>query len=564
MFSLSFFRLFFCGSAFDLGEKVLTCVVWGMGYYSDVDVFDLLDILILFVALLIPVIYAGVCSMESENGVALEVEKCIFVEKSVVDMKIEDQNAALGEKVATLNENGEPSEVVTKANDLNSSGVAVKASAPVLKSKNSKTIKESHAGSNGFSKNGNITKDKPNLKGTTPFSHNQRAILSQSLSFPARGAHADRLKKSVDAVSVKTEVRSGRVSNGTKTEASFANGAVTSASRLNNIPSRRGSAGVQPKERNKSSGAYVPRTSLASIPSIKRSVSGKSGSMNAAANCPASDTSQPVDKKLLPVKTALPVKEEDDAYSTTSSSTPRRRSSGAGFASRLDERAAKRKEFFTKLEEKIHAKEEEITNLQAKSKESQEAEIKLLRKTMTFKATPMPSFYREPPPKTELKKIPTTRAKSPKLGRNKNSISTTSNSSEGGGSCLSPRLNLDQNNSSKGSEATCEKEVADSKKPIRKSQTRLHSQENAVISKTKAEVKPVKSKPKTADKETQNRKTCLTETEEESQDQHVHIPECKDNIIKLDQSEMNGGQNNAAVVSSPTPEIMPHEVAVGV
>lgn len=79
--------------------------------------------------------------MESENGVALEDEKCISVEKSVADMKIEDQNAGLGEKDATLNDNAEPSEVVTKVDDLNSSGVAVKASATVLKSKNSKTIK---------------------------------------------------------------------------------------------------------------------------------------------------------------------------------------------------------------------------------------------------------------------------------------------------------------------------------------------------------------------------------------------------------------------------------------
>ncbi|XP_031098032.1 protein WVD2-like 3 [Ipomoea triloba] len=133
---------------------------------------------------------------------------------------------------------------------------------------------------------------------------------------------------------------------------------------------------------------------------------------------------------VLPVATRKPLQpdnkkhpDDEDSCSITNftaSGTKPRTTVASAPIFRCTKRAERRKEFYSKLEEKHQALEAEKSEWEARTKEETEAAIKQLRKSLLFKANPMPSFYHDgPPPKIELKKPPPTRAKSPKLGRRK-------------------------------------------------------------------------------------------------------------------------------------------------
>ncbi|KAL7613828.1 hypothetical protein Lser_V15G06729 [Lactuca serriola] len=104
---------------------------------------------------------------------------------------------------------------------------------------------------------------------------------------------------------------------------------------------------------------------------------------------------------------------------------------------RSAERAAKRREYYMKLEQKQQALEAEKIESEMRAKEEEEAALKEFRRSLFVKAHPVPSFYREgPPPKVEPKKMPVTRAKSPKLTRGRScNYELTHSSIEEKGSC---------------------------------------------------------------------------------------------------------------------------------
>lgn len=98
----------------------------------------------------------------------------------------------------------------------------------------------------------------------------------------------------------------------------------------------------------------------------------------------------------------------------------------SSFTFRCEERAERRREYYTQLEERVKQKEAERKQMEARTLEEKESQLRELRKSLTYKANPVPRFYQEPvPPPPEIRKPPPTRAKSPNFtpSRRRDSLS---------------------------------------------------------------------------------------------------------------------------------------------
>ncbi|KAK4423461.1 protein WVD2-like 7 [Sesamum alatum] len=128
---------------------------------------------------------------------------------------------------------------------------------------------------------------------------------------------------------------------------------------------------------------YEPASKKTGVCQIRRA---EKESINGVIAMPQSSISTKVSSRVH--------QNENRVKPTVGGTKPSTRQDNSRFNLKTDDRAQRRKEFDMKLEEKMHAKEAQLHQLQEMTKEKTEAEIKQLRKSLNFKAMPIPAFYR--------------------------------------------------------------------------------------------------------------------------------------------------------------------------
>ncbi|KAG0563348.1 hypothetical protein KC19_8G023400 [Ceratodon purpureus] len=189
---------------------------------------------------------------------------------------------------------------------------------------------------------------------------------------------------------------------------------VPTRSQSSNLPKEQWNGNTTRSVSMPNSPRYITPTRAASLKAVKTPATPNGTVAKELQYSPAPGAMTPRSDPVKKAPREAHAKISDDGHPTLKVRTSPPLTQPSGFNFKTDERSEKRRDFYSKLEERMKAKEEERKKLEAKAQEEKEAQLKELRKSLGYKANPVPKFYQEPPPPpVEIKRSPPTRARSP-------------------------------------------------------------------------------------------------------------------------------------------------------